>query len=159
MEKKYAKYMRYGTAVECDNEVYKLIEDMSGEADTVKVIPMSCKERYYLLIAWMQNWKSNSMGFRDRFTGNIEDIEIEKLSYETELKIEDVTPCDIIRFIDSNYREKFKVKNFSIISVNGTQRQVYYIDECHFGFIRGDIYHICQFAEICERNNIVVAQI
>ena len=159
MEKKYAKYMRYGKTVECDNVVYQLIEDMNSEADNVRVIAMSCKERYYRLIAWIRNWESNNMGFRDRFTDNIEDCKIEKQSYEIEIKIENVFPCDMIRFINSDYKEKFKVKNFSMISLNGDPKQVYYIDECHFGFVNGWCYHICEFAEICEKNNAIVEQI
>lgn len=69
----------------------------------------------------------------------------------------------IIRFIDSNYRDLFRIPDGGKIKItlsDGEEliRQCKYIDDYHFSTAKvghryyGDIYHICQFAEICERN-------
>lgn len=67
-----------------------------------------------------------------------------------------------IRFIDSGYRELFRIpdgSNINIIRSDGEKltRQCKYIDDYHFemgevGSNYGNVYHICQFAEIMERN-------
>ena len=67
-----------------------------------------------------------------------------------------------IRFIDSGYRDLFRVPDGGKINItlnNGEQltRQCKYIDDYHFELNRvdsnyGNVYHICQFAEIMERN-------
>jgi len=61
-----------------------------------------------------------------------------------------------IRFIDSHYRELFRVPDGGYITVtryNGEQlvRKCKFLDECHTE-ISGECFHICQFAEIQERN-------
>ena len=67
-----------------------------------------------------------------------------------------------IRFIDSSYRELFKIPDNGIVKIilsDGEimDRQCKYIDDYHFelmysGKDYGEVYHICQFAEIMERN-------
>ena len=67
-----------------------------------------------------------------------------------------------IRFIDSSYRELFRIPDGGKINItlnNGEQltRQCKYIDDYHFelgkmGSNYGNVYHICQFAKIMERN-------
>lgn len=61
-----------------------------------------------------------------------------------------------IRFIDSNYNDKFRIadgEKIRITESDGTtnERVCRYIDDCHVevGF---NLYHICEFAEIMERS-------
>ena len=66
-----------------------------------------------------------------------------------------------VRFIDSHYREKFRVpdgEKIRIITAGDSIRdmRVRYIDECHMeisGAWGNDLYHICQFAERFEERN------
>lgn len=68
--------------------------------------------------------------------------------------LDEVESADRIRFIDLQYEPIFSVPNFGYVVVNGERRQVYFIDEYHFGFTGGDVYHIRQWAELCEKNHI-----
>ena len=65
-----------------------------------------------------------------------------------------------IRFIDSRYNEKFRVNDGDKILIhtrNGTtlERECKYIDDYHTQ-IGSDVFHICEFAELCERNGHTV---
>lgn len=65
-----------------------------------------------------------------------------------------------IRFIDSRYNEKFRVNDGDKILIhtrNGTtlERECKYIDDYHTQ-IGSDVFHICEFAELCERNGHAV---
>ena len=73
----------------------------------------------------------------------------------------------MVRFIDSHYGTKFKVQTLSTILVNGHPAKAVYIDPTHFRLIEtdintrmwGDTFHICQFAELCEKSNIEVVPV
>ena len=61
-----------------------------------------------------------------------------------------------IRFITPNYREKFRIQDGDQVRIMRFDGQVFdrvcrYIDDCHVE-IGNDLYHICQFAELMERN-------
>ena len=61
-----------------------------------------------------------------------------------------------IRFIDSRYNELFRIADGEKITVTDamgekSERVCRYIDECHTE-VGNSLYHICQFAEIMERN-------
>ena len=61
-----------------------------------------------------------------------------------------------IRFIDSNYKDLFRVEDGGQITITldtgeKLERTCRYIDETH-AQIGSELYHICQFAEIMERN-------
>ena len=158
MDKKFAKYMTYGKKVKSswtENE-FKLVEDMDKNKDFVKAVSLDNLNRYMLLKAWVSNWDANLCGFRDRFVGNIEECRIEKESYVEELKISDIEPIDKIRFITPDYETKFEVLNLTNVLVNGKSKKVAYIDECHFAFVGDSCFHICEYAEICERNGLEV---
>ena len=65
-----------------------------------------------------------------------------------------------IRFIDSNYNEKFRIADGGKISItksNGerTEKLCRYIDDYHLE-VGTNLYHICEFAELCEKNGIIV---
>ena len=65
-----------------------------------------------------------------------------------------------IRFINSNYEEKFRIPDGDFIRIypqNGSyiDRKCRYIDECH-AEIGNNLYHICQFAEVMEQNGNTV---
>lgn len=67
-----------------------------------------------------------------------------------------------IRFIDSNYNTLFYVQDGDNIAVtrDGVLRQYEcrYIDEAHVE-VGNELYHICQFAEIMERNGSTYATV
>ena len=67
-----------------------------------------------------------------------------------------MTPANKIRFITPDYTTKFEVMDLGRVKVNGKVQKVYYIDDYHFGFVGGLAYHICQYAEVCERSDIEV---
>lgn len=52
----------------------------------------------------------------------------------------------MIRIIDGQYNEKFRVADGGYINVDGKPYQVHYCDETHFR-IGSTHYHICQFGE------------
>ena len=65
-----------------------------------------------------------------------------------------------IRFIDSEYNEKFRISDGDRILIHtrdgGTmERECRYIDDYHTK-IGLNIYHICEFAELCEKNGHTV---
>lgn len=64
-------------------------------------------------------------------------------------------PKDDLRFIDSSYQEQFRIPNGGRIEVEYPDRTFSapceYIDDYH-AYIGGEVYHMCQFAEIIERN-------
>lgn len=158
MNKRFAKYMRYGKTVKSswtDNE-FKLIEDMNENKTTVKAVSLEKLRRWELLKAWIYNWEHDK-DFRERFTMNIEDCRKEKSNYEEELKISDIIPNNKIRFIYPDYTSKFEVDDLSKVLVNGKSVRVAYYDDYHFLFVdTGRIFHICEYAELCEKNRIKV---
>lgn len=65
-----------------------------------------------------------------------------------------------IRFIDSNYNEKFRIADGGKISItksNGERMEKFcrYIDDYHLE-VGSNLYHICEFAELCEKNGVIV---
>lgn len=65
-----------------------------------------------------------------------------------------------IRFIDSRYNEKFRIADGDKITIryssgNSAERTCRYIDEYHLE-VGSNFYHICEFAEMCERNGHTV---
>lgn len=166
--KEFAKYMRIGKTVKSawTGEVYRLIEDMDGK-ENVKGVSLTNWNRYNLLKAWAKNWENKAC--RERFIKqgmDIEKIKGEMQDYVEELKISDVEPHDKIRFITPDYKTKFMATGLSLVSVNGTAARVAYLDEYHFTFtdknsmnLYGGCFHICQFAELCEKNGVEVKPI
>ena len=67
----------------------------------------------------------------------------------------DTLPKDDIRFIDSGYQEQFRIPDGGTIQVEYPDQtfsvKCKYIDDYH-AYIGGEVYHMCQFAEILERN-------
>lgn len=64
-----------------------------------------------------------------------------------------------IRFITPHYEEKFRIADGDMVRIrcpDGKQidQECRYIDECHVEVGKGwdNLYHICQFAELMERN-------
>lgn len=61
-----------------------------------------------------------------------------------------------IRFITPHYKEKFRIEDGDKVRVRRFDGKAFdrvcrYIDDCHVE-IGSELYHICQFAEIMERN-------
>ena len=63
-------------------------------------------------------------------------------------------PKDDLRFIDSGYNEQFRLPNGGRIEVeypdSTFSAPCEYIDDYH-AYIGGEVYHMCQFAEVLER--------
>ncbi len=63
-------------------------------------------------------------------------------------------PKNDIRFINSGYDEQFRIPDGGTVQVEYPDRvssaKCKYIDDYH-AYIGGEVYHICQFAEILER--------
>lgn len=63
-------------------------------------------------------------------------------------------PKDDIRFINSGYEEQFRIPDGGTIQVEYPDRtfsaKCEYIDDYHT-YVGGEVYHICQFAEVLER--------
>ncbi len=62
-----------------------------------------------------------------------------------------------IRFIDSHYKELFSIRDGGSIKITGygdtiSIKKCQFLDECHTE-VGGTCYHICQFAEIMEKND------
>lgn len=69
-----------------------------------------------------------------------------------------------IRFITPEYKELFRVPDGGKIEITLSDgekktRTCRYVDETHFETVGGDLYHICQFAEIMERNGNAVTPV
>lgn len=68
-----------------------------------------------------------------------------------------------IRFIDPDYREKFRITDGGKVSMKysdgTTEVQICrYIDSCHVEVGR-NLYHICELAERCERSGCIIEPI
>ena len=73
--------------------------------------------------------------------------------------------CDMrtergIRFIDPHYQEQFRIADGEKISIKlgdgkTMERTCRYIDDYHLE-VGTNLYHICEFAELCERNGHTV---
>ena len=150
MVKQFAKYMTWGKEVKSSytGEVFKLIQDMDASQPTVTAVNVENWRRYELLKAWSRN-----------HVGLSDEERSEMLSYEEVLEIASVEPHNTIRFITSDYTTKFEVKNLGRVMVNGMVKRVIYLDACHFAFEGGMFYHICEFAELCERTGAIVTPV
>lgn len=72
--------------------------------------------------------------------------------------IKEASEPKLIRFIDSNYTNLFFLPdgaNIRLMHANGEERilSCKYMDEYHLK-VGSEVFHICQFAEIMERNGI-----
>ena len=67
----------------------------------------------------------------------------------------DTLPKDDIRFINSGYDEQFRIPDGGVVQVEYPDRVssaiCEYIDDYH-AYIGSEVYHMCQFAEMLERN-------
>lgn len=150
MKKEDRKYMRFGKLVSLNGVTYKLYEDMSEEKETVKAVREENVGRYSRLRAWSQN----SVGLTEEQRKEME-------GYEEEIACDACEPANMIRFIDSHYHDLFKIRDLEsvIVGDNKVYRAVY-IDSTHMWMIgeKGwpNVYHICEFAEMRERNGLSV---
>lgn len=145
MKVEYAKYMRYGKRVKVGEDVFFLVSGVDLNSFTAKAVADEHKNRYDLLKAWSRNR-----------VGLTEDQKAEMIGYEKELSIKEFEPDNDIRFITPHYDLKFRIKDLSPVLCNGKERMAVYHDEYHFSFVDGGVWHICEFAEACERNDITV---
>lgn len=146
MVKSFIRYIRFGHRVRSlyTGEEYKLVEDLKDEGETKAVKPEDYG-RYIRLSA-----KGNGNLSED------EKIELERMIIP--IRYTGIEPADIVRFIDSQYNELFRVKNLGRILLNGKEKRVAYIDDYHFTFTDDagpySCFHICQFAELVEKNGM-----
>ena len=73
-------------------------------------------------------------------------------------KNEQADQKEMIRFIDPNYRELFKIQDGKVVEVKGRDRTFFvaceYLDAYHLRF-GNEVYHICELAEYLERYGAV----
>ena len=158
MDRALLKHMTYGKRVQDhDGTVYMLLEDAdrTGANPEVYAVRESNLRRYELLRAWRQNWDRDP-GFRERFTHNIDDCVKEFYGLRELISLTNMDPADKIRFITSDYKTLFEVNNLDFVKVNGEEKRAIFLDSHHFKFENEIPYHICEFAEICERHNAKV---
>lgn len=152
MENWYKKAVRFGHEFkDTDGNEYIVIEYPEREYDFLKCVKSENYERWHLLRAWRNNGVHKD-------TPEWESDDAERASYELAMFADDLIPIDKIRFITPYYKDRFTVISGGKILFNGKEKRVVYIDATHFYLVGKcwDSYHICQFAEICERNNITV---
>lgn len=165
MEKKFVRFIDYGKRLLHKNtkKEYIVVDtDVTRNArkqQDAELFDFLCVERanyshYERLGAWIRN---------NVDPAKTESYKIERASFEMLLKCDEVESLNEIEFITPAYKEKFKVRNFGWVSLSTSDKpkQVVYYDATHFGFLSetgyvSNVYHICQFAEMCERNGIEV---
>lgn len=147
MVKSFIRYIRFGHRVRSlyTGEEYKLVEDLKEEGET-KAVKTKDYSRYLELTA-----KETSN------LSEIEKIELERMIVP--IRYTGIEPADVVRFIDPHYNTLFKVKNLGKILLDGQEKRVVYIDDYHFTFCTEGTnpygcLHICQFAEMVEKNGI-----
>ena len=162
MERKYVRFMTYGKNVKVAEKVFVLIENATPTKDMVKVVASEHAKRYQLLCKWCENW-DHDFRFRARFHLDIQKVRREKETYVIEIPIDCMEAIDQIRFIDPTYKTLFHVKNFGQIKIGDETYIVSHIDDYHFYLLDPNeesayerCFHICQFAEICDRNHLTV---
>lgn len=73
------------------------------------------------------------------------------------------TPDNDVRIMDSDWNEKFRVKDLTDILFNGEKRTVNWLDDYHFDFVgHPTIYgcfHIYQFGELWKKLEWEVNQV
>ena len=144
--KHFYRHLRFGHRVRSlyTGEEYKLVEDLNDEGETKAVKPDDY-DRYIRLSA-----KGNGNLSEDEKT------ELERMIVP--IRYTGIEPADMVRFIDSQYNELFRVKNLGRILLDGKEKRVAYIDDYHFTFTDGagpyGCFHICQFAELVEKNGM-----
>ena len=152
IRKQIVPYMRYGKLVSAGSTVYKLLTDLHEGDSTVAAVPLSQARRYELLDTWSKNG-----------VGLTKEQEEERKNLRAELPVEDLSPANRIRIINSNYQTLFTVPDCGEITLNGNSRHVVYIDDYHFyifsdeGWESGvpnSCFHIAEFAEICEKRHL-----
>ncbi|MBR6476364.1 MAG: hypothetical protein IKS98_13110 [Lachnospiraceae bacterium] len=154
MEKKFSRFLRYNLVRDKAGNKYRLQNYCKEEVDTVTCVKEENEGEYERLIYARQR----------RDLAPVESARISEL--EILLPVEEVEVSDFVRFITPKYDIKFIVKNLGYVSVNGEKRLVVsHGDGAHFSFYcekengefayRG-IYHICEFAEMTEKNNLCV---
>ena len=155
MQKTALRYMTYGRIVGYKGEEYKLLGDMGeAEAGQVKAVRMAEKRRYELLLAWSRNQSSGLKEEEQKEMGALVRL----------IPCKDCVPVEKVRFINSDYKTLFTVTAGDKVNINGRAYEVYPLDEgaYHISLVDengdnacvtyGGCFHICQFAELAEKN-------
>ncbi len=150
----YAEHIGFGSRVRdiYTGEVYRTVEDeftrdpdgteCVAEKDYKQYLNLKSKEEIGALTEEEKKQLSTMVTYADAG------------SFET---------ADTIRFITPKYETLFRIRNLGRILVNGTEKRVVYLDDTHFTFTEGSgafgCFHICQFAELVEKNGWTVEPI
>lgn len=138
MIKQFAKYMKAGKTVESSwtGEVFVLTEDMDSKKGSVKAVALNEWDRYTAL---------------DKTEGS---------GFELTLKIGDVKPCNVVRFLRPDGEPWFEVKDLDRLRVDGSVARVVYLDAEHFSFVDdvplSGCFEVHMFAAFCEKNGIEI---
>lgn len=131
--------------VDLDGIRYVLLEDYTGQTE-IRAVRNDRKREYDLRMAWIRNNVGDPVEHRMAIA-----------SMTTLLPTHRMVPSDKVRFVTSRYNDLFYAPNFGIVKVDGEPRQVYFVDDYHFGFVGGSVFHICEYAEMRERRGIQIA--
>lgn len=140
MNEVYKGRLRSFHHVTYSGEEYTLLDEYDGR-ETLKAVKKTDCDEYTTRRAWLQNHVGSEAENRQVME-----------SLEFLLPADEIVPSDKVRFITSKYETLFEVMNFGFIRENGKIKQVYFMDPYHFAFVdSGVCWHICQYAEACER--------
>ncbi len=165
MDQQQFDTVRWGHRVSLNGNKYVAIEygvkkydpDSYDEAKAfLKCVPEEDFMRWRLLRAWNENGVLERKPQEERET-----LLAEKAGYETEVLVSDLESAEEIRIVNGEWDDVFIIPNFGHILVNGEERVVIYHDETHFELRRpesryGNIYHIHEFGEMCEKHQVDV---
>ncbi len=150
------RWFGYGKYVRISGTRYRLISKPDDHGNI-----MAVKEKDFS--------RYSTLRARSNFMKVTPDQLEEMASYEEQICLIGAEPVGAIRIIDPHYNNKFVVKDLDYIYVNDIKSQVVGVESdsgngagaCHFRFLsgvgyKGQVFHICEFAEICERSHVKV---
>ena len=152
MKAELVRYMRLGKSVAMGEEKYILVRDAKAGDTELQAVNQKDYSRYDLLRAWSRN-----------HVGVTPEQEAEMKGYVEFLPVAECTPDNDVRIMDSDWNEKFRVKDLDNILFNGEKRTVNWLDDYHFDFVgHPTIYgcfHIYQFGELWKKLEWEVNQV
>ena len=152
MRKEYAAYLTYGAHIKRGMDRYFITgsyDEGSGKIPCVNI-------KYQRIWTSLHTYSGNK---------RTEESQVKVGDLVEYLTVEEVEPLGQVRFIDCHYQDKFLVPAFGRVRINEEVRVAVPIDDYHLFLIKEDqpssarSYHICQFAELCERYHIKVEPI
>lgn len=155
MDKKLSIFFRYNKVKDKNGTEYKVqIGHQGQEYDIVPAV--KCEDEW--------EYDKLNLARQQRELTAEEEIRLKEL--EVMLPVKDIESADFVRFITPKYKSKFIIRNLDKVLYKGERYIVAgYGDDYHMSLYRikedgsfgyGGLYHICEFAEMCERTGATV---